>query len=234
MRAALVGCGYIAKSHLRVLKSLRGVEVVGLCDRELERATELARSHRVDGAFQQLDEMIQQTSPDVVHVLTPPNTHRDIAVHVMDAGCHVLVEKPMAVTTAEGEEMASVAERTGSSLAVCHNFRYVPAFLKAMFLLEKGKLGQVRSVEVFWKTSYSPKQRGRASQWIDALPGGVISPLEPSEIGVILVRKGEITWASERGAELLGRDGDLIGESFRSLFGAVANGPLMLGYSYAL
>ena len=68
---------------------------------------------------------------------------------------------------------------------------------------------------------------GRSAQLgSDALPGGVISPLEPSEFGVILVRKGEITWASERGAELLGRDGDLIGESFRSLFGAVANGPL--------
>jgi len=227
MRAALVGCGHIAESHWRALQRLSGVDLVALCDRDGVRAAEFARARGARDVFVDLDRMIRERRPDVVHILTPPATHPDLAVQAMEAGCHVLVEKPMAVTTAGAERMARVAEETDRYLGVCHNYRLVPSFQKGLRLNEAGRLGRVRSVEVFWKTTYTPQARSGASTWIDALPSGVFHEVGPHLVYLALafapgLRLSAVVLGSDEGAN----------DELRALFDSVI-GPVTLGISVA-
>ena len=102
MNVGILGCGHVCEQHLRVLRGLRDVKIVGVCDRDSEKTSAVARAYGPLIAFGDLSQMIDVTRPDVVHVLTPPKNHRAHAVEAMESGCHVLVEKPMAMNTKRG------------------------------------------------------------------------------------------------------------------------------------
>ncbi len=225
MKAALVGCGHIAETHWRALRQLSGVEVVGVADREVERAAAFSRAHTIEHASGSLTELIETARPDVVHVLTPPPTHADLSTQAMEAGCHVLVEKPMASSTAECERMSAVAERTGLHLGVCHNFRFVPAFQEAVALRDDGRLGAVRSVEIYWRTTYSPESRGRAGAWIQNLRGGIFHEVAPHLVYLAQVFASDLRLSSCTVAEVDGDPSEL-----RALLESSV-GPVVLGIS---
>src|SRR5262249_49765089 len=107
-RVALVGCGRIAQTHCGYLRGLPQVELVGACD--VNPAGREAFTNRWQlPSFADVDELLSAAQPDVVHVVTPPATHAPLAIQLLKAGVHVLVEKPFAVTTAEAGEMRAVA-----------------------------------------------------------------------------------------------------------------------------
>src|SRR5262245_59120704 len=92
-RVGLVGAGYISEFHLRALHRLRRVHVVGVADADLARAVRVANKWRLAGCYASLDELLAE-KPDVVHVLTPPDSHADLACQAIEHGCHIFVEKP--------------------------------------------------------------------------------------------------------------------------------------------
>src|SRR5689334_21695815 len=94
-RVALVGAGYVSAYHIRALRTLPHVEIVGIADPAVDRAEELARRFEIPGMFASLSDM-RDARPDVVHILTPPSSHARLAIEALDMGCHVFVEKPMA------------------------------------------------------------------------------------------------------------------------------------------
>jgi len=96
MKAAMVGCGDLARAHIPfILKDSRH-QIIGLYDEDLAKAEALAKTADARKVYRTLEDLLQHQKPDVVHVLTPPQSHAALAMSALRAGCHVLVEKPMA------------------------------------------------------------------------------------------------------------------------------------------
>jgi predicted dehydrogenase len=146
LRVALVGCGAVAREvHLPLLDDLQGVEVVGVCDLDRERARELAEQFGVPG-FPDLVAMLKAAEPDVVHVLTRPDTHAELAGVALEAGCHVLVEKPFAYSSREAERVVELARQKRRRVSVVHNYLDHPAVTELLERVGQGDVGEVCSV----------------------------------------------------------------------------------------
>lgn len=178
MKAAIIGCGTIAKAHLAPVARM-GVEVVGVCDLDEEHATSTAKAFGVDRTYRDAAELLHRLKPDVIHVLTPPQTHRDLAVQAMQAGSHVLVEKPMALDGDEADEMIEESLRSGRTLGVCHNLLFDHAVLEARQLARTGRLGSVAAMEIIQTPAEGERERCLRTGWIQSLPGGAAHELLP-------------------------------------------------------
>jgi nucleoside-diphosphate-sugar epimerase/predicted dehydrogenase len=140
--------------------------------------------------------LLAQEHPDVVHVLTPPTTHTELAIQAMNAGSHVLVEKPMTVSLAEADQMIATARERGVKLCVDHNYLFKPAIVKTKTLVDSGKIGQVVYVNSYYGLSgegdaYSGK--GGHFHWAWRLPGGVFTNFLPHLVYLELAFLPQIT-----------------------------------------
>ncbi|HHX72572.1 MAG TPA: Gfo/Idh/MocA family oxidoreductase [Clostridiales bacterium] len=145
-KVAVIGCGGIANGkHMPSLKQVPGVEMVAFCDIIIERAQAAAEKFGVEGArvYSCYKELLEKEQLDVVHVCTPNRSHCEISVAAMEAGCHVMCEKPMAINEADARTMLETAKKTGKKLTIGYQSRYRPdaQYLKAE--CEKGTLGEV-------------------------------------------------------------------------------------------
>lgn len=146
LRVALVGCGAVARDvHLPALRKLPRVQVVGLCDLDRTRAQELAERFSV-ASFADCPLMLKEARPDVVHVLTRPESHAEIAEAALEARCHVLVEKPFVYASAEARRLVELARRVGRRLSVVHNYLHHPAVAELRERVAGGDVGDVCSV----------------------------------------------------------------------------------------
>jgi predicted dehydrogenase len=141
MRIAVVGCGYWGSKHVRVLNALDEVAEVILVDSREDRLTSLARTYRAAPAFTSLADALPQA--DAVVVATPTSTHVPIALDVIGAGKHVLVEKPLAPVTADARRVIDAAAAAGVVLMVGHTFEYNPAVRKLRELVRNEELGEL-------------------------------------------------------------------------------------------
>ena len=123
-------------------------ELVAVMRRNGDRAADYARRHGVPRWYDDADELINDPEVDAVYVATPPDSHRDYAVRVAQAGKPVYVEKPMARTAAECEEMISACDDAGVGLFVAYYRRAMPRFATVKQLLTSGRIGELRSVTV--------------------------------------------------------------------------------------
>lgn len=154
-----------------------GFDVVCLADRREERAREAAA--RVKVPRHELAEGVDQLSVrdqiDAVTCGTAPFAHHRVIRSALEAGKHVLTEKPFTMTLDEGEELAALARERGLVLAVVHNFQFAPSVRRLRGWLESGRLGRVRAV---WATQLSNPAR-RLPTWFDELPGGLFYDESP-------------------------------------------------------
>ena len=160
LRAAVIGSGGISKEHLSYLSgrtsSARSgigptagrIRVVGVCDLSPVAARYGAEQFGADAAYTDVGEMLDAATPDVVHVLTPPQTHVAIATQCLEAGVHVICEKPITATAPELEELLAVAEANDRVLTESHNYRFNRGVAELRSALDNGQLGHVREVEV--------------------------------------------------------------------------------------
>ncbi len=180
IRVALVGCGRIAHVHCGYLRQLAQVELAGACDNS--RAAREAFTARWQlPTYADVEELLAAAQPQVVHVLTPPATHAGVAIQLLDAGVHVLVEKPMARTVVEADAMAAAAARAGTYLTVDHNRWFDPVVQRARHLLAAGTLGSLVGVEVFQGAAAGEAQppAGQEGHWKASLPGGILYDVAP-------------------------------------------------------
>lgn len=141
LRVAVVGCGYWGSKHVRVLHSTDGVDQVVLVDAQETRLHSLMRSYPNAPSFASLKEALPHV--DAVVVATPPTSHVPIALQAIAAGKHVLVEKPLAPTSAEARQLITAAADAGVQLMTGHTFEYNPAVWKLRELVQSGVLGDV-------------------------------------------------------------------------------------------
>jgi predicted dehydrogenase/nucleoside-diphosphate-sugar epimerase len=161
IRAGLAGAGYVASRHLIALRDLQNVEVAAICDSAVSKAQELADKFGIPAVYASLDEMLEAGRLDVVHVLTPPESHCELALRALDANCHVFVEKPMAESAEECDRMIARAREKGRVLSVNHSLRFEPPVLKALDYVAQGRIGDVLSVTYFRGSEYPPYAGGK-------------------------------------------------------------------------
>ena len=137
-------------------------ELVAVMRRNANLAADYARRNNVPRWYDDADELINDPEVDAVYVATPPDSHREYAVRVAQAGKPVYVEKPMARTALECEEMISACAWAGVSLFVAYYRRALPRFATVKELLDGGRIGQLRS----WAsaTSGPPRLKGLATE----------------------------------------------------------------------
>jgi predicted dehydrogenase len=145
LRIAVVGCGYWGSKHARVLHAADGVDQVILVDGRAERLQSLARSYKSSSCFPALRPALPGV--DAVVVATPPSTHVAVALEAIEAGKHVLVEKPLAPTTAGARRLMSAASEAGVTLMVGHTFEYNPAVRKLRDLVRSQELGELYYID---------------------------------------------------------------------------------------
>lgn len=148
MKAALIGAGQIARQHLGCLEGLPEVEVVGVCDLSPAAAQCAAERHRVPRWFTDHRQMLSELRPEVVHVTTPAPTHFRLAQDALQAGAHVVVEKPATATLEELETLLALAESRGRSLIEDYNYLFNRGPLEMRRRVDSGELGEVVHVEV--------------------------------------------------------------------------------------
>ncbi len=180
IQVAFAGCGTIAPLHLIGLLAQReAVQLVGLADPDLDAAKSLARqAAELSGqgepaVFSSLDELLAAIHPDVVHILTPHHTHVGLACQALQAGCHVLLEKPAATQKADLEILAEAVRRSGRQLGICLQNRYNFAAREARQLLAAKTFGPVLAARGFltwWRDDQYYLQSPWRGRW--ATEGG--------------------------------------------------------------
>jgi predicted dehydrogenase len=140
---AVVGCGYWGPNLLRNFFDTPGCTVVAACDKSEERLEAMSRRHPSIIATTSFDEVLEHPGVDAVAIATPVFTHAALARRAIEAGKHVLVEKPMTMNSEDAIDLVQLAERNGVKLMVDHTFVYTGAVRRMKQLIESGELGNL-------------------------------------------------------------------------------------------
>lgn len=145
-RIAYIGCGGIAQTHMAVLKTMPDVEVVAGCDIDPERFPVMEEKWGVHKLYKDWATMLKEIQPDAAIICTPNGVHADPAIDAAKAGCHVLVEKPMAMDPAQCQKMIETSKKASKKLAVGFQYRYHPATEFLTRARDEGQFGKIMSV----------------------------------------------------------------------------------------
>lgn len=140
MKIGIIGIGAMGKNHVRVFSEMEGVELAGISDINREAGSALAEKFRCE-YFPDHRELLGKA--DAVVIAVPTNLHHRIGMDALNAGVHVLMEKPIAATVEEGEELVRAAASRGLTLAVGHIERHNPAVGQTKKLLDEGRFGNI-------------------------------------------------------------------------------------------
>ncbi|WP_144554293.1 Gfo/Idh/MocA family protein [Bacillus sp. X1(2014)] len=145
LRVGVIGCGSIAQHrHIPEYLANQNVELVAACDINEERVNEIAEKYEVE-AYTNYEELVSSGIVDAVSVCTPNYLHAPISIAALNAGLHVLCEKPMATSKQEAEAMIAAAKESGKKLMIAHNQRFVPSHQRARQLIASGEIGKIYS-----------------------------------------------------------------------------------------
>ncbi|WP_228717247.1 Gfo/Idh/MocA family protein [Allosaccharopolyspora coralli] len=149
--AAIIGCGDVSGVHAAAIRAVEDSELIAVCDTDPAALAAAVERYGVPG-FGDHRTLLSQLRPDVAHVCTPHHQHVPVALDLLDAGVHVLVEKPLAHTVGEAERLVEAAERTDTRIGVCFQNRYNATSQAARQLLDSGEVGAVlgASATVMW------------------------------------------------------------------------------------
>jgi len=168
VRIGIVGFGLMGHTHLRCYGVLRGVRVVAICDSDKAR---LKGSDKLEGnisgdeavldlsdiaLYTDLKKMLAEEQLDAVSITLPTYMHRDFTVKILDAGAHVLCEKPMAMNVEQCEDMIAAAKTNKRILQIGHCIRFWPEYAKAKQIIDSGKYGDVLAAS-FRRVSMVPE-----------------------------------------------------------------------------
>src|SRR5271170_4821323 len=159
LRVGLVGAGYISEFHARAIQRVPNARIVGIADVVNSRAEALATRFNIPKIFPTLEAMMND-GVDVIHILTPPDTHARLAIAALKNGCHVLVEKPLAVNAEEVDRISAAAEAAQKSVCVNHSMLYDRFVSKALKIVRSGAIGDPLTFDYFRSSEYPPYRGG--------------------------------------------------------------------------
>lgn len=179
LKVAIVGCGKIADGHVEEIGKLPGrARVVAACDREALMAEQMAARYRIPAFYDRFEELLERERPDVVHITTPPRSHKPLALQALEAGCHVYLEKPFALDGAEAAAILDRAAALGRKVTVGWASRFDPPAEALRGLIDEGVLGEVVHVESFYGYDFSgpfgTALMADRTHWVHHLPGRLL------------------------------------------------------------
>jgi len=176
LKVALVGCGKIADGHVEEIQKMpERARIVGVCDREFLMAEQLATRYGILGKYDDYGRMLEKEHPDVVHITTPPESHLLLARMAIDAGCHVFVEKPLALNLRDAEALLAYATDAGKKLTIRYTYLFDPPALRMRELLVSGIIGEVVHVDSWFGYSltgpFGTAILADMDHWVRKMPG---------------------------------------------------------------
>ena len=197
LKAIIVGCGAIAREHLKAIREVPSVRVEAVCDLSPARAESTADRFQVGQWGTDYRQLIEVTRPSVVHITTPPSSHAAIATYCLSRGINVLCEKPIALSSVEFDQLSELARDNNCLLVENQNLRFHSSVMKLNELIASGQFGDVVHADVF----FSLPLVGPGSPYIDpnaphfgaTLPGGVIGDFLPHIAYLSLALAGSVS-----------------------------------------
>lgn len=179
LKVAIVGCGKIADAHAEIIQMIKNCRIVGVCDREELMAMQLYDRYPIDGFYSNLDKLIDDARPDVVHITTTPQSHFPLAKQCLDRGCHVYVEKPFTLDSGEATELINLAKSKSLKLIAGHDDQFDHAARRLRKLVQDGYLGgQPLHMESYYgyelSGDYANALLGDKHHWVRKLPGQLL------------------------------------------------------------
>jgi len=147
-KAAVIGAGKISEEHLKFLSQSQHADLLAVCDLSPSLGKYAADQFQAAESYTDYSTMLTDLSPDVVHILTPPQTHWRIVTECLSAGSHVIVEKPVAISRREFHELWALSQKCDRKLIEDHNYRFNQPVLEMERLANDGALGNIREVDV--------------------------------------------------------------------------------------
>lgn len=179
LKVAIVGCGKIADDHASQIQRIQGCEIAAVCDSEPLMARQLCERFPVKQHFSDLRELLTKAKPDVVHVTTPPASHLEIAKFCLEAGCHVYVEKPFALSEDDARTLIALATSRGLKITAGHDDQFRQAARHMRTLVQEGYLGGPPvHLESYYcyelSDGYAGAVLGDRRHWVRRLPGKLL------------------------------------------------------------
>ena len=159
LRVGLIGAGYISEFHARAIQRVPNARIVGIADLVNSRAAALAARFTIPKVFPTMEAMMDE-GVDVIHILTPPATHAALAIAALKNGCHVLVEKPLAMNAEEVDRISAAAAIGKKSVCVNHSMLYDRFVSKALNIVRSGAIGVPLTFDYFRSSEYPPYRGG--------------------------------------------------------------------------
>ncbi|MFH1111374.1 MAG: NAD-dependent epimerase/dehydratase family protein [Planctomycetota bacterium] len=182
LSAGILGTGFIASYHVAALRRLPGVRLTAVCDVNASRAQAFARSHGVPKVHVSLEALLASHELDVIHVLTPPDTHFAAARCALAAGVHAFMEKPMCTTAEDCHRLEELAAARELCLGVSHNFLFYPIYERLAGDLRSGRLGRPDHISIVWNCELGPLRSGPFDSWMLRDPRNVMLEVGPHSV----------------------------------------------------
>jgi UDP-N-acetyl-2-amino-2-deoxyglucuronate dehydrogenase len=171
INVGLVGAGWISGVHADSWASVQGAELVAVADLDAERAESFARKYRLPAWYSSVEDMLADPSIDAVDVCTPPIDHIDTGLKVLEAGRHLSIQKPIALTLEDCDRLGDAAARNSTVIMPSYMYRYSPLTLKAAEIIRDGGIGQ--PLLAFHRMAI-PAWRPSPWAWNEEISGGLI------------------------------------------------------------
>ena len=180
LKVAIIGCGKIADTHAAQIQRIPGCELVAVCDQEELMAQQLYERFPVRRFYTDLNTMLAEIRPEVVHITTPPQSHLPIALQCLEYDCHLFVEKPFTIDTREAQTLLDAARRADRKVTVGHDAQFSDVHRALRRLVRNGYIGdRVVHLESTWcydlgDVTYAKALLDNDLHWSRQLPGGLL------------------------------------------------------------
>jgi myo-inositol 2-dehydrogenase/D-chiro-inositol 1-dehydrogenase len=153
LRVGLIGCGEVCEhKHMPALRQIDGAQVTAVADVNERRARHVASRFGIDHVFADPSSLIRSGAADVIGVLVPPAAHVEVASMAIEAGCHVLIEKPIALTIVDADALVDLADRHDLRILMGLHMRWHRLIRRAREYVQSGALGDVESIQTIWNS----------------------------------------------------------------------------------
>lgn len=185
LRAAIVGCGRVSVFHIAAIKELPDVNLVAVCDLDEATARKTALQNRINYVYTDIETMLKEVRPDVVHLLTPPHSHPTLAKIAARYGANIYIEKPMACSEEEASVILEAANASGIQICPGHSRLFDPPFLNVCQRIYRGEIGRIISVHAEQGFTYEAAARSAVIPWSYTYDWGIFENLLPHPLSVV-------------------------------------------------
>ncbi|MEM9885742.1 MAG: Gfo/Idh/MocA family oxidoreductase [Bacteroidota bacterium] len=141
IRLACIGAGYFSQFHVEAWQRIAEVELVAICDQQIEKAKVLAQQFQVEKIYKEVSELLDQEDLEVVDIITPPETHYSLCLQAAEKGIHIICQKPLAPTLEIAEKLVTAVEAKQVRLMIHENWRFKPWYRQIKKMLAENAIG---------------------------------------------------------------------------------------------